>query len=177
MMMMVMIMRVMVKWWWCGIVLVVICCNGGILVVMSWCFGGDALLWLWCGYMVAMECCFGGDVLLFCWCAVVLLICCFIVLLITIEKIVVVTELLNKVEYKRKSTKYTRIYRHSWIGLIWLSIGTGGGHLSVRQWTLRFYKMRGIFWLDENRLASQEGLCCMELVSKVVSFRSHMMSL
>jgi len=33
---------------------------------------------------------------------------------------------------------------------------------------IRFHKMRGISWLDENRLASQEGLCCMELVSCLV---------
>ena len=28
--------------------------------------------------------------------------------------------------------------------------------------TFGFHKMRGISWLAENRLASQEGLCCME---------------
>jgi hypothetical protein len=28
--------------------------------------------------------------------------------------------------------------------------------------TFRLYKMWGISWLDENQLASQEGLCCMD---------------
>jgi hypothetical protein len=35
-------------------------------------------------------------------------------------------------------------------GSSWLKIGTGGAH------------MRGISWLAENRLASQEGLCSVE---------------
>ena len=52
----------------------------------------------------------------------------------------------------------------AWTGLIWLRTGTvegtceygnehGGGGL---------HKMRGVSWLAENRLASQEGLCFME---------------
>jgi hypothetical protein len=36
-------------------------------------------------------------------------------------------------------------------------------------WTLKFQKTGGMFWLTENRLASQVGLCSMEWVSKWVS--------
>jgi hypothetical protein len=36
----------------------------------------------------------------------------------------------------------------------------------VRWWTFRFRKMWGISWLAANQLASQEGLCSMEQVSK-----------
>ena len=43
-----------------------------------------------------------------------------------------------------------------------LMIGTGGGNLWMPQWTFRFHKMRGISWLAENQLASQDGLCYME---------------
>jgi hypothetical protein len=39
------------------------------------------------------------------------------------------------------------------------------------------YKMRRISWLAENRLASQEGLCCMEWVSKYVSKFLHTTSI
>jgi hypothetical protein len=49
--------------------------------------------------------------------------------------------------------------------LSWLRIGTGGGLLWMRQWTSEFHKMRGISWLAEKLLASQEGICSMELVS------------
>jgi hypothetical protein len=52
-----------------------------------------------------------------------------------------------------------------WTRLIWLRIGAGGGLLWMREWTFRFHKMWGISWLAENRLASQEGLCCVEWVS------------
>ena len=55
----------------------------------------------------------------------------------------------------------------AWIGLMWLRIGTGGGHLWMRQWAFGFHKMQGISWLAENRLASQEGLCSMEWISKI----------
>jgi hypothetical protein len=41
-------------------------------------------------------------------------------------------------------------------------IGTVGGHLWMWWWTFGFCKMQGIFWQTENRLASQEGMCCME---------------
>ena len=50
----------------------------------------------------------------------------------------------------------------AWIGSIRLRIGTGGGHLWMRWWSFGFRKMWGISWIAENRLASQEGLCCME---------------
>jgi hypothetical protein len=49
--------------------------------------------------------------------------------------------------------------------LIWLRIGTGGGLLCIRLWTFGFHKMRGISWVAQDVLASQEGLCSMELVS------------
>jgi hypothetical protein len=50
-------------------------------------------------------------------------------------------------------------------GLIWLRIGTGGGLLCIRLWTFGFHKMREISWVAQDILASQEGLCSMELVS------------
>jgi hypothetical protein len=53
-----------------------------------------------------------------------------------------------------------------WTVSIWFRIGTVGGHLWMRYWTFGFHKMRGISWVAENRLASREGLCCMEPVSK-----------
>jgi hypothetical protein len=43
---------------------------------------------------------------------------------------------------------------------------TGGGRLCVRWGTFGFHQMWGISWLAEDRLASQEGLCCMEWISK-----------
>ena len=49
-----------------------------------------------------------------------------------------------------------------WTGSSWLGIVTGCGHLWMRWWAFGFHKMRGISWLAENRLASQEGLCSME---------------
>jgi len=45
---------------------------------------------------------------------------------------------------------------------LWLRIGKGGGLFWMRQRTFGFNKMRGISWLTENRLASQEGPCAME---------------
>ena len=53
-----------------------------------------------------------------------------------------------------------------WTGLVWPSIGTGGWRFWVRWWTFGFCEMRGISWLAANQLASQEGLCTMEWVSK-----------
>ena len=47
-------------------------------------------------------------------------------------------------------------------GMIWLRIGTGGGHLWIRKCTFVFHKMRGISRLDEELPASQEGLCSLE---------------
>jgi hypothetical protein len=41
---------------------------------------------------------------------------------------------------------------------------TGVERMWMRQWTVRFYKMREISWLVENQLASQDGLYCMDLV-------------
>ena len=55
------------------------------------------------------------------------------------------------------------IGRVAWGGmtrLFWLRIGAGGGLLWLRWWIFGFHKMRGISWLDEGLLASQEGLCC-----------------
>ena len=46
----------------------------------------------------------------------------------------------------------------AWTGSIWVRIGTGGGHLWMRQWTFGFHKMRGISWLAENLLASRRAL-------------------
>jgi len=42
------------------------------------------------------------------------------------------------------SEKYVKIL---WTGLIWHSIGTGGGLLRTRNWTFEFSKMWGISWL------------------------------
>jgi hypothetical protein len=39
--------------------------------------------------------------------------------------------------------------------------------LCIRWWTFGLHKMRGISWVAEDILASQEGLCSMELVSLV----------
>ena len=50
----------------------------------------------------------------------------------------------------------------AWTGSMWFRIGTGGGHLWMRQWTFGFHTMWGISWLAENRLATQEGLCSIE---------------
>jgi hypothetical protein len=56
----------------------------------------------------------------------------------------------------------------AWTGSIWLRIGTGGGLLWMRLWTFGSHKMRGISWVAQDVLASQEGLCSMEWVSKYV---------
>ena len=52
----------------------------------------------------------------------------------------------------------------AWTGLIWLRTGTGRSRLWMRSRTLGFHKIRGISWLAKDLLASQEGLCSMELV-------------
>jgi hypothetical protein len=49
-------------------------------------------------------------------------------------------------------------------GLGWLRIGTFGGRFWVWWGTFGFHKTRGISRLAANQLASQEGLCSMELV-------------
>jgi hypothetical protein len=43
-----------------------------------------------------------------------------------------------------------------------LRIGTGGELLWMRWWTFGFHKMRGISWVAQDVLASQEWLCSME---------------
>jgi hypothetical protein len=53
-------------------------------------------------------------------------------------------------------------------GLGWLKIGIGGGRLWVRRGTFGLHKTRGISWLAANQLASQEGLCSMELSKYVL---------
>jgi len=51
----------------------------------------------------------------------------------------------------------------TWTRLIWLRIGTGGGHLETWYWTFGFHSVWGISSLPENQLASQ-GLSTMEYV-------------
>jgi hypothetical protein len=46
----------------------------------------------------------------------------------------------------------------TWIGLIWLRIRTGGGHLWMRKRTFGFHKMQGTSWLVESRLALKKDL-------------------
>jgi hypothetical protein len=58
-----------------------------------------------------------------------------------------------------------------WTGYIWLRIGPSGGLLWTRFRTLGLYKMLGISWLAERLLASQEGLCSMELPHTVLTLK------
>jgi hypothetical protein len=51
----------------------------------------------------------------------------------------------------------------AWAGFNWLRTGRGGGLLWMQWWTFRFHKMKGISWLADNMLASQGGLCSMEV--------------
>ena len=51
----------------------------------------------------------------------------------------------------------------AWTRSIWLRTGTDGWLLWMRQWTFGLHKMRVIAWVAEVLLASQEGLCSMEL--------------
>jgi hypothetical protein len=51
----------------------------------------------------------------------------------------------------------------AWTGFIWLRIGSGGEVLWMRCWNLGFHKMRRISRLAEKLIASQEGLCPIEL--------------
>jgi hypothetical protein len=53
----------------------------------------------------------------------------------------------------------------SWTRFIWLRIGSNGESFWTRWWNLGLHKRRGIYWLAEWLLASQEGLYFMELVS------------
>jgi hypothetical protein len=64
-----------------------------------------------------------------------------------------------------------------WTGSSWIRIGTSGGHLWLRKWTFGFHKTGGISWLAENMLASQKGLCCMEIVSKYALCRVRLHSI
>jgi hypothetical protein len=43
-----------------------------------------------------------------------------------------------------------------WTGFTWHRIGTGGGLLGTREWTLEFHKTQGISWSAERLLACQE---------------------
>ena len=52
----------------------------------------------------------------------------------------------------------------TWTGLILLRIETSGEIRWRQKWTLLFMKFGEIFWAAEELLASQEGLCCMELI-------------
>jgi hypothetical protein len=51
-----------------------------------------------------------------------------------------------------------------WTGSSWRRLGTFGGQLWMRWLCFAFHKMWGIIWLAADRLASQEGLCCEELM-------------
>jgi hypothetical protein len=48
-----------------------------------------------------------------------------------------------------------------WSGFIWLMTGTRDGFSWTHLWNVGFNKRRGISWLAEWLLASQEGLCSM----------------
>jgi hypothetical protein len=52
-----------------------------------------------------------------------------------------------------------------WSGFIWPRIGSRGELLWTRWWTFAFHKRRGISWLAEWLLASQEGPCFTEFVN------------
>ena len=56
----------------------------------------------------------------------------------------------------------------AWIGSIWPRTGTSDGLLWRRQWTFGSHKMREIYRLVEELLASQEGLCSVEFVRSFV---------
>jgi hypothetical protein len=58
-----------------------------------------------------------------------------------------------------------------WFGLSWFRIDTFDGNFWMRKWTFALHKMRRISWLAANRLNSQEGLCCVEWVSKERYFK------
>ena len=56
----------------------------------------------------------------------------------------------------------------AWTGLSWSRTDTWQALVNTVM-NLRFHKMREISWLAEDLLASQEGLCSLKLVSKLVS--------
>jgi hypothetical protein len=64
-----------------------------------------------------------------------------------------ITDLILKWMIKKWDTE-------AWTGLIWLRIGTGSGLLTVMNFQV--HRMRGISGLDEELLASPEGLYFME---------------
>ena len=47
--------------------------------------------------------------------------------------------------------------QEAWSGLMWVRLGTGGGHLLMRWWIYEFHGIEWISWVAENLLASQEG--------------------
>ena len=51
-----------------------------------------------------------------------------------------------------------------WSGLIWLRTRTSCGRMWLREWTFGLHKIRGILWLAEDLLVSQEGRGSMEWV-------------
>ena len=53
----------------------------------------------------------------------------------------------------------------AWTGFIWYRTETDDGLLWMRWWTFGFHNIRGIPWVAEGLLASQEGFCSMESVS------------
>jgi hypothetical protein len=55
--------------------------------------------------------------------------------------------------------------RKVWTGFICFRIGTSGRLLWRRQWTFGFHKRLRTSWLAEWLLASQEGLCPIDIVS------------
>jgi hypothetical protein len=57
-----------------------------------------------------------------------------------------------------------KLYRKVWAGCIWFRIEASGGLLWTWCWTFGFHKRRGLSWLDEWLLDSQERLCSLELV-------------
>jgi len=64
--------------------------------------------------------------------------------------------------FRNRSSRNWIWGRGAWTRLIWLRIGTGGWMLWMRWWRFALHKIRGISWLAEDLLASQEGPCSME---------------
>ena len=52
-----------------------------------------------------------------------------------------------------------------WTGLIWLTVGDNVGLLLTKQWTFRFYKMQGIYWVAKELTATHEDPHCKEFIS------------
>jgi hypothetical protein len=51
-----------------------------------------------------------------------------------------------------------------WTGFMWFRVGTSN-MLCTREWADRIHKLQGISSFSEPLLASQEGICSMELVT------------